>query len=186
MNVKSEDLITELLETTHKNIAFAEILKAKSDDELNWRAKETFWSILECLEHLNLYGDFYLPEIERVIQKATSKSDVIFKSGILGNFFAESMLPKEKITKMKTFKDKNPLNSSLNRITIDRFIKQQNKMLELLERARGISLNKEKTRITLAKWIKLKIGDTFRFAIYHNIRHLKQIEKTIELANTTE
>lgn len=179
MKVRSEDLIGGLVETTRKNIAFVEALKSKPDHELNWRASKNSWSILECLEHLNLYGDFYLPEIERVIQKATTKSDAVFKSGVLGNYFAESMLPKEKFTKMKTFKDKNPLNSNLERRTIDRFINQQIKMLELLEQARTISLNKEKTQITLTKWIRLKIGDTFRFVINHNIRHLHQIENTV-------
>lgn len=177
MKVKSEVLVSELVQTTQENINFAEALKAKSDKALNWRATSTSWSILECLEHLNLYGDFYLPEIERVIHKATSKSDPVFKSGFLGNYFAESMLPKEKLNKMKIFKDKNPLNSNLNRETIDRFINQQKKMMELLNHSRTISLNKEKTRISITRWIKLKIGDTFRFVINHNIRHLKQIER---------
>lgn len=186
MKVKAEDLINGLVETTQKNIALAEALKSKSNDELNWRVNNNAWSILECLEHLNLYGDFYLPEIEKVIHKATNKSEVIFKSGILGNYFAESMLPKEKMTKMKTFRDKNPINSNLERGTIDRFMNQQVEMLGLLEQARAISLNKEKTQITLTKWIRLKIGDTFRFIINHNIRHLNQIEKIIIRYNPSD
>jgi len=177
MIVKSEVLIGELSAITKKNTNLARALKSKSDEELNWRTNNKSWSILECLEHLNLYGDFYIPEIERTIQKAGSKSDVLFKSGLLGNYFAESMLPKEKLNKMKTFKEKDPLGSNLDRGTIDRFIDQQDMMLKLLEQSRKISLNKEKTQITLTKWIKLKIGDTFRFVINHNIRHLKQIEK---------
>ena len=181
MKVNSETLLSELTQKTKENIYLAEALKAKSDSELNWRSAPTSWSILECLEHLNLYGDFYLPEIERVIQKATIKSDPVFKSVFLGNYFAESMLPKEKVNKMKTFKDKNPLNSNLSRITIDRFINQQKKMLEFLNQSRTISLNKEKTQISITRWIKLKIGDTFLFVINHNIRHLKQIESVIDL-----
>jgi len=181
MKVNSEILLSELIQKTQESINFAEALTTKSDSELNWRATSTSWSILECLEHLNLYGDFYLPEIERVIQKATSKSDPVFKSGFLGNYFAESMLPKEKLNKMKTFKDKNPLNSNLSRETIDRFIKQQKKMLEFLDQSRSISLNKEKTKISITTWIRLKIGDTFRFTINHTIRHLKQIERIIDL-----
>lgn len=135
---------------------------------------------MECLEHLNLYGDFYLPEIEKVINNAKSKNEPIFKSGILGNYFAGSMLPKAKLNKMKTFKDKNPLSSFLDNNTIDRFINQQIKMLDLLNQARSVSLNKEKTPITLTKLIKLKLGDTFRFVINHNIRHIKQIQNNIK------
>lgn len=181
MKTKSETLISELIETTRQNLNFAETLKAKSNSQLNWKENPQSWSILECLEHLNLYGDFYLPEIEKTVTNAKSKSEAVFKSGLLGNYFAESMLPKEKLYKMKTFKDKNPLNSHLNSNTIDRFINQQIKMLDLLDSARTISLNKEKTAITLTRLIKLKIGDTFRFVINHNIRHIKQIENNIKI-----
>lgn len=181
MIVKSATLISELIDTTKKNMAFAETLKARSKNQLNWRANEKSWSILECLEHLNLYGDFYIPEIQKVLLKATSKSDTVFKSGFLGNYFAESMLPKEKLSKMKTFKSKNPIHSRLDGTTIDRFIKQQIETINLLEQSKNISLNKEKTQITLTRWIRLKIGDTFRFLINHNIRHLKQIENLMIL-----
>ncbi|RZK10367.1 MAG: DinB family protein [Flavobacterium sp.] len=186
MKVKSEALLSELVQKTQESINFVETLKTKSDHELNWRSSATSWSILECLEHLNLYGDFYLPEIDSVIQKANSKSEPVFKSGFLGNYFASTMLPKEKLNKMKTFKDKNPLNCNLSRNTIDRYIKQQKKMADLLHQARNISLNKEKTKISITKWIRLKIGDTFRFVINHNLRHLNQIEKIMNLQLQTK
>lgn len=185
MKTKSETLILELIETTRQNLNFAETLKTKSSSQLNWKENKESWSILECLEHLNLYGDFYLPEIEKGIDNAKSKSEHIFKSGILGNYFAESMLPKAKLNKMKTFKDKNPLNSHLDNNTIDRFMNQQIKMLDLLNKGRAISLNKEKTPISITKLIKLKIGDTFRFVINHNIRHIKQIENNVKLQKET-
>lgn len=179
MKIQSETLITALTETTKLHINFAAALKERTDMQLNWKESKHSWSILECLEHLNLYGDFYIPEIERVISNSKSKSELIFKSGIIGNYFAESMLPKEKLNKMKTFKDKNPLNSFLDRNTIDRFINQQIQILALLDKARTISLNKEKTSISITALIKLRLGDTFRFVINHNIRHLKQIEKQL-------
>jgi hypothetical protein len=181
MRIKSEDLILELVETTKQNVNLAETLKTKSSFELNWKENQTAWSILECLEHLNRYGDFYIPEIDKAINKSRSKNEQLFKSGFLGNYFAKSMLPKANLNKMKTFKDKNPLNSTLDRNTIDRFIDQQIKMLDLLDKARKISLNKVKTNISITKLIKLRIGDTFRVVIYHNIRHLKQIENSIKL-----
>ena len=179
MKIKSEQLISELLEITRNNINYAESLKTKSAEELNWRKKEGSWSVLECLEHLNLYGDFYNPEIQKVIQKASIKSVPYFKSGLLGNYFAESMLPKKGFKKMKTFKDKNPLGSNLNRKVIQRFIDQQVQLIELLNKATGVNLNKVKTAISITKLIKLKLGDTFRFVINHNIRHLEQVKNVL-------
>jgi hypothetical protein len=181
MKIKSEDLILELVETTKQNVNLAVTLKTKSSFELNWKENQTAWSILECLEHLNRYGHFYIPEIDKAINESKNKSELVFKSGFLGDYFAKSMLPKANLNKMKTFKDKNPLNSNLDRNTIDRFINQQIKILDLLDKAKKISLNKVKTNISVTKLIKLRIGDTFRIVIYHNIRHLKQIETIIKL-----
>ena len=81
---------------------------------------------------------------------------------------------------MKTFKDKNPINSKLDRKVIDEFINQQIKTIDLLNKSKSVNLNKNKVKITLTKWIKLKLGDTFRFVINHNIRHIKQIENNIK------
>lgn len=180
MITQSETLTLDLIETTKQNLNFAELLKLKSDKELNWKENSENWSVLECLKHLNLYGQFYIPEIEKTILNSNQKSDEEFKSGILGNYFAKSMLPKQKLNKMKTFKDKNPLNNVLDRKVIDEFINQQMEIIDLLNKSKSVSLNKNKVKITLAKWIKLKLGDTFRFLINHNIRHIKQIENNIK------
>lgn len=177
MKIPSEKLILELIETTRQNLNFAELLKASTDEELNWKEAPESWSILECLEHLNLYGDYYLPEIERKLIEGKTRGERQFKSGILGNYFAQMMLPKEKMSKMKTFKDKNPLNSNLDRKVIDRFINQQIKMIDLLKRSRQRNLNKEKISTSLARWLKLSLGDSFRVVIYHNIRHMEQIRR---------
>lgn len=175
--MQSENLIQSLLEQTRQIINQAEKLKAYDLHILTWRENETSWNILECLEHLNLYGNFYLPQIEYQIQHSNSKPDTEFKSGFLGNYFAKSMLPKGKLNKMKTFKDKNPLNAQLDKTVIDRFIAQQIKLLELLNQARNVSLNKVKTNISITKLIKLKLGDTFQFFINHIIRHINQIDR---------
>ncbi|CAA9203324.1 DinB family protein [Flavobacterium collinsii] len=175
--MQSDKLIQTLLEHTRQIINQAEKLKNCDLNALTWRENETSWNILECLEHLNLYGDYYLPQIENEIKKSTTKTDDEFKSRILGSYFAKSMLPKAKLNKMKTFKDKNPLNVKLDKSVIDRFINQQIKLLDLLNQSRNVSLNKVKIKISISNFIKLKLGDTFQFFINHIIRHFHQIDQ---------
>ena len=62
MRTQSETLTLDLIETTRQHLSFAELLKLKTDKELNWKESSKSWSVLECLEHLNLYGQFYIPE----------------------------------------------------------------------------------------------------------------------------
>lgn len=177
--MKAEILIADLIERTKDNLNRAEKLKPLSDKKLNYKADAETWSILECLEHLNLYGDFYLPEISSRIASSKYGKSADFKTGLIGDYFAKMLLPRERLNKMKTFKVMNPNGSALSRKVIDKFIRQQQQLLELLDKARGVDLNKTKTSISIAKWIKLKLGDTFRVVIYHNQRHIRQAEKIV-------
>lgn len=182
MQFKRNELLAELKKDVQQAIAEAEGFKNLAEADLNLKQTRESWSILECLEHLNLYGDFYLVEIENQLLKANNAPSVaMFKSGILGNYFANSMQPKPNgniDNKMKTFKDKNPANSALTITTIDRFIKQQRKMLMLLETAEKMDLAKIKTKTTLPV-LKFRLGDTFRFVIYHINRHMVQAKKVL-------
>ncbi len=175
--MQSEILLQSLMEQTRQIINQVEKLREYDLDALTWRPNLNSWNILECLEHLNLYGDFYLPQMERKINSATAQAEPEFKSGFLGNYFAKSMLPKEKTNKMKTFKDKDPINAKLDKGVIDRCVEQQIKLLELLSQSRKVSLEKVKLETSISSLIKLKLGDTFLFFVNHNVRHLKQIEK---------
>lgn len=177
--MQTEELIQTLIEQTRQILNQAERLKQESLTTLQWRPAPTAWSALECLEHLNLYGDYYLPELEHAIAQSQTKPDAVFKTGLLGDYFAKSMLPKDKLSKMKTLKNKNPLHATLDRGTIEKFIQQQIKMINLLQASRSVSLNKVKISISIARFIKLKLGDTFRFVINHNIRHMKQAENVM-------
>lgn len=179
MTIETTILLQDLAKRTRSNIQYAEGLEQLPINVLNKRRDSDSWSILECLEHLNLYGDFYVPEIEQRITASKSGAARYFKAGLLGNYFAKSMLPKEKLNKMKTFKDKNPLGSKLDPSTIDRFLNQQQQMLELLHKAAQVNLTKTKTSITISNWIKLRLGDTLRVVIYHNDRHMAQIERLV-------
>ncbi len=178
MQIEQSKLIDDLLAVIARAVEAANKFKLLTDSQLNFKEIPSKWSILECLEHLNLYGDFYLPEIEKVLLANNHKMEgAVFKSGLLGNYFVNLMNAKKGvIKKMKTPKDKNPLNYTLSNTTIDRFLKQLERLKNLLLLSGKTDLTKLKTRISLTKFIKLRLGDTLRFVIYHIERHILQAE----------
>ena len=102
------------------------------------------------------------------------------------------MLPDEivpvlfELKKMKSPKDKNPSASKLGPTTIQRFLKQQELLKKLLQQAETKDLTKSKTPISISKWIKLRLGDTLRFVVYHNQRHIAQANKIVVALKTTK
>jgi hypothetical protein len=82
--------------------------------------------------------------------------------------------------KMKTSK-KYTFSNSLNIDTVlKEFIDQQDKLLRLLEQAKKRDLNKGRIATTLTSFLKLKLGDVFRFLIAHEQRHMIQARNTLK------
>ena len=181
MQIASAQLLEELNQLLQTSTKSVQQFKAFDPTILNYKKDAESWSVLECLEHLNLYGDYYIPEIGK--QMAANKDQVAketFNSGMLGNYFANSMLVKDgKMTKMKAPKDKNPIHSKLGPEVIDRFLAQQESLKKLLHDAKHLDLQKITCAISISKLVRLRLGDTFRFLIYHIDRHIKQAERAV-------
>lgn len=143
------------------------------------------WSANQCLQHLNSYGNYYLPAIKKAISKATSNAgnaSSTFTTGWLGNYFTNLMKPKADGSlskKMKSPKDHQPTNNSESHLVIAEFIDQQERLLKLLEQASKLDINKIKVPISISPFIKLKLGDVFMFLLAHNERHIVQAEKAL-------
>ncbi|SFN77968.1 DinB superfamily protein [Chryseobacterium oleae] len=180
MKMSTPQLLDELKSLTQTHLKYAENLLQETDEKLNSRMSEGSWSVLECLEHLNRYGDFYIPEINQRISSSKTSPAPVFKPGFLGNYFAKSMQPKDKLNKMKTLKGMDPINSQLDKRVVEKFIRQQSQFLDLLEKAASANLNTIKTSVSISKLIKIKLGDTFRFVIYHNQRHVRQADSILK------
>lgn len=176
----SKQLLQDLLILTRNNLNAVESFKNQPIASLQWRQHPKSWNVLECIEHLNRYGHFYIPEITQKIQTAKHPSAEQFKGNWLGSYFSKSVAYKQQVNTMKTFAAMNPLNSKLTQETLDIFIEQQHQLIDLLDKASTVNLDKTKTAISISKWIKLRLGDTFKVVIYHNERHIKQAEKTLQ------
>lgn len=149
-------------------------------EELRARKSPNEWNILECIEHLNRYGSFYLPEIEtQILKQCPIVGDPIFKGGILGNYFVRSVsIGNWKPKKMKAPKEMDPLLANIDETVLLRFLKQQDRLLDLLDQAVDVDLVKTKTAISLTPYIRLRLGDTLRFMVAHIDRHVRQAART--------
>ena len=180
MKIKTKDLLRDLRKRTlAANEVVLHLQKSLSETELNYKPDAETWSLLEITEHLCRYGDFYLPEAEKRLKAAAPRSAPDYKSGWLGEYFAQSMLPKNGkiVNKMNTFKSKNPNGSKIDKQVLDRFLQQQQRLLIILEQAENYDLSKIKSATTIGKLVKIKLGDALRVVVYHIERHILQMQQ---------
>lgn len=136
------------------------------------------WSIAQCLEHLNSYGDFYLPEIAKALQgNQVANPAPTFKSGWLGSYFTQMMQPGSR-KKMKAFKNHIPAAQLDPAEVVATFIQQQETLLKYLRLAKRADLHK-RLPISISRFVRLQLGDVFQFVIAHDERHIQQAKRQL-------
>lgn len=184
--VKSNELLKEL----HKQIV---AIQYKAENRFGERADAVLqyapapgkWSAVQCLEHLNTYGRYYLPELEKAIvvaEQKNSRPEPTFKSSWLGAYFTRLMQPKEDgqlRSQMKSPKGHIPALNPDVAMVLQEFIDQQQQMEALLLRAEKINIGQHKVPTSLSRFIKLSVGDTFGFLTAHINRHVLQAERAM-------
>jgi DinB superfamily len=176
MNTNSKNLLNDLSATT---IGIINTIATQIPHErLFQKPAPEKWSAAECLEHLNLYGDFYLPAMQQAIETSLAKGLTAkekYASSWLGDYFVRTMQPKNgQVTRtMKTFKDKNPTHLATPPEVLQRFMKQQSDLLAIIKSAQHTDLQRIKIPLTIP-YLKLRLGDVLRFVVAHNERHVLQ------------
>lgn len=176
MEYKLKELLDKLTALTESHI-----VKAVRDYQ-NLDAEELLlppatggWSIAQCLDHLNGYGSYYLPLMRAALDKA-GETKGIHRSTWLGDYFTRALDPDTGKKKLKAFKKHIPSAELDARAVVGEFIRQQEQLLQLLREARNRDLIKPRIPISLTRLITMNLGDTFRFLIAHNERHIRQAD----------
>jgi len=146
------------------------------------RTEAKKWSVAECIAHLNLTSEAYIPRIQvalseaRAMNKAKSKT---YKKDFAGAFFALMvgplpMLGKMRIGKVKTVPDFVPTGSHPKSITLATFKKDQDQLIRLVRDSDGLPLNEVKIRSPFGEKISYNCYSAFVILDRHEHRHLDQ------------
>jgi hypothetical protein len=178
--VQKKELLERLEDQVESHIKDTIVLFQNRDDVfLNAPAANGGWSIAQCLDHLNSYGDHYLP---RMREKLDAAPDVVkpgFTSTWFGAYFTSMMDPTTGKKKFKAFKGHIPKPQLDAAAVIAEFIRQQEDLLQLLRIAHRKDLDQSKVPISVMPLLRLKIGDVFQFLIAHNERHMQQAKRNL-------
>lgn len=156
-------------------------------DSLEFRPTNGSWSAIECLEHLNLAFDWYIPRIRRNVLRPNQKEHDSYATGFFGDRMVSSMEPEHGEIKypMKTFRNMNPQRSKRSRSeTITKFKDYMEEFDHLLQKSLELDLGKIRVKSAIGNILRFKLGDCYRFLNAHNERHLLQCKKVLKVLAT--
>lgn len=174
MKIPSQLLLDDLCSLTRKHTQIVKDWLTEDPADFFKKASPEGWNALECIAHLNRYSKFYNKEIAEALNTSKADTAAYYSSGIFGEYFAKVIHPDHSKKQMNTPAAMNTLNAPVDKNEFEEFIRNQEELLELLLKARKVHLGKVKTGTSISKFIRLKLGDTLRFVIYHNERHIRQ------------
>lgn len=180
--MQSSQLLNQLQANVRQLTVFAHFLQQEPSSLLLENPAPDKWSVAQVLEHLNGYGNYYLPLLEKEIFNSNKPALAEFKPGWLGNYFTKLMLPGEdgKIgKKMQAPKNRRPPTNLNPKEVLVTFLSHQQQLLDLLEKAKTKNIGVIRIPISINRFIKLKAGDTFRFLVAHEQRHFYQIKNVL-------
>jgi hypothetical protein len=155
------------------------LLAGLSDAQFNWRPAPGAWSIAECLAHLSVTGQFYLPRIDRSIREAREAGRTgrgPFRYGPLQRFFVRGIEPPAKL-KFKAPKIFTPMPEHLLSVITPAFMNLQDQLIERLHDARGLHLSRIKLASPVSRLLRISLGQVFPFIAAHERRHLWQARR---------
>lgn len=176
------ELINTLIADTQEVKSAAIQFSSLSQEELNMKPAPDQWSVLECIEHLNIADVHYISQFDRKLPVAQKSDQSEFRPGWMGNYFVKVIKPREDGTipsPMKTLRKFIP-EVNVHHDTLSKFIEDQDRLIQLLELSKELDLNKNKITSAIGALVTFKLGDAFRFLIGHNQRHIIQAKRVLE------
>lgn len=182
----TKKLLTQLRQINASCLQFVEEKVAVlSDEQLQWKPNPKSWSILEVFAHLNSHAHYYQNIIhKKILENQDTEPTTTFVSSPLGRAtWRLVQLGKIRNIKrhVKSARVFNPEYFSLEmkRDEITKFVNYLKEIPQIFNEAEKVNLRKIKLPMAVSKFVYLRLGDALMFHIYHNDRHMEQINTII-------
>lgn len=155
-----------------------------SVEQLNWKPSEKGWSVAQCLDHLVVTHEQYLPIFEKLSSGEfgpTAWERISPLSGFFGRFLIKNLDPAN-MKPVKTTAKAMPSGSEIGGDIVTRYGRHQQEMIAAIEKfPADIDMS---TIITspLMGLVTYSLADTLTFVPMHCTRHFLQAKRVSEAA----
>jgi hypothetical protein len=137
------------------------------------------WSAAECLAHLSLSTELFLPTLRAAIDGAATRGTTRASMDWVGAILRWFLEPPVR-TRLRTGAPFVPRAVRAKADAMAEFSSLQRQLLDLLHQARGLDLRALKIVSPFDKRLRYNVYSAFRIVAAHQRRHLWQAERAVE------
>lgn len=146
--------------------------------QLNWKPSEQQWSVGQCLEHLAVSTELYLPPIADALTTASAGTVGEITPGWISRWFIRNFIAPS-TTRAKAPSKITP-GSSVDETIVERFLTGNRHTRALIERASAYDVNRLRFKNPFVPFVRFTVGTGLEIIAKHAGRHLLQAERVVQ------
>ena len=159
------------------------LIAGLSEEQLNWQPSPSAWSVGQCLEHLCITNDAYLPRITSALEGEPDSPVEQITPGALAGWFIRSFVEPSPKTKRARAPGKIRPGTRVELSVIDRFLSGNKTYRQVIVSAREKNVNRIRFWNPLVPGLRFSVGAGLEIITGHERRHLLQAERVRGAAN---
>ena len=171
------DICTQL---ERNSFQVSELVKNLLHYQLNLRLESDQWSIAECVAHLNLFSETFLPIISDACEQARKSGWVVdgpFTTDVIGRLLKYALEPPSKWKAVTTAAFEPLVVEPLEQVA-PRFYELQSDLICVIRSAANLNLNRIRIISPLSNHVRYNLYSCFLIIAAHQRRHIWQAEQT--------
>jgi hypothetical protein len=170
----SERLLSELDAADRRA---RELLNGLSEEQLNWQPAAEVWSVGQCLDHLCVTNEIYLPPISSALVGKPKMPVSEISPGWFGRWFLQNFVEPSTSMKRVGAPKKIVPGARIGISVLGRFLFSNQAARKLIGHAGEHDVNRIRFRNPLLPVIWFTVGTGLEIVIGHEKRHLLQAER---------
>ena len=154
-----------------------ELVVGLDSEQLNWQPARDVWSVGQCLEHLCIANELYLPAIAASLAGRSVSAVEEITPGWFARWFIRSYIEPSPQSKRVPAPKKIVPNSRVEPSVLDRFLRSNQAARELVRHACKHDVNHIRFRNPFIPVLRFTAGTGLQIVSRHERRHLLQAER---------
>ena len=159
------------------------LVSGLTEEQLNWQPSPDAWSVGQCLEHLCIMTEKYLPAMAAALEGKADAPVEDIRPGWLSRWFLKNFVEPSLEGKKVPAPGKIQPGSRVSVGVIERFLASNKACRELIVRARRKDVNRIRFWNPLAPGVRFSVGVGFEIIASHEQRHMLQADRVKDSAN---
>jgi len=150
------------------------VARGLTPEQLNWHPAQGAWSVAQCLEHLRVSSDVYLPAIGSSLERRPQGAAGEIRLGWFTRWFIRNFIAPGGPKARAPGKARPP--SQVPATILEAFLASNQNARDMVRRASGYDVNRIRFKNPFLSLLRFTVGAGLQILATHQARHLLQAE----------